>query len=165
MLEKTADETSNIIFIDFEYGGVDSISFDLANFLSECMNDYEAIESYICNPLKYPKLDQIQYFIKKYLKHLNKNDVSQSEIINLYNSVTKWRASSQLFWSVWAVLKSGELNISNNDVKLDQAGRFQYLKFAQSKMSLFWNDMIKLGIANSNDCIMDKVRPMDVLFI
>ncbi|SMN21086.1 similar to Saccharomyces cerevisiae YDR147W EKI1 Ethanolamine kinase [Maudiozyma saulgeensis] len=162
MLERTADETSNIIFIDFEYGGVDTISFDLANFLTECMHDYETKESYICDPKKYPSQDQIKYFIEKYLKHLNKNEILQADIENLYNSVTKWRACSQLFWSVWAVLQSGTLNITTNDVIIDQTDRFEYLKFCQSKMSLFWNDMLKLGIANSDDCILDKIGTMDV---
>lgn len=161
MIERDTDKNADIIFIDFEYGGVDTISFDLANFLSECMNDYEAEDSAFCDPAKFPTSKQIMHFIESYLTHLNSAEVYESNERQLYNSLLKWRSSSQLFWSIWAILQSGVLN---NEI-IDQAGRFHYLNFAQSKMSLFWNDMIKLGIASNDDCITEKVRDMDLNFL
>ena len=158
MIERNTNIDSDIIFIDFEYGGIDTISFDLANFLSECMNDYEAEDSSFCDPKKFPTSKQTMHFIKSYLTHLGSTEVEESSERQLYNSLLKWRSSSQLFWSVWAILQSGELN----NETIDQTGRFQYLRFAQSKMSLFWNDMMKLGIASNDDCIIENVKDMEL---
>ncbi|KAG0660037.1 hypothetical protein C6P45_001708 [Maudiozyma exigua] len=158
MIERDTDNKADIIFIDFEYGGINTISFDLANFLTECMNDYEAEDSAFCDSEKFPTSTQTMHFIKSYLTYLEPTDLNQLQQKQLYNSLLKWRSSSQLFWSIWAILQSGELNNEN----IDQTGRFQYLNFAQSKMSLFWNDMIKLGIASNDDCVIERVRDMEL---
>lgn len=163
MLERTADANSDVIFIDFEYGGIDPVEFDLANFATECMNDYEAGESWVCDPQRYPSKDALLYFVQSYYDHLDGAvEINCKTVKQMAESITRWRACSQLFWSVWAVLQSGELTKGANDTPVDQTGRFEYLKFCRSKMSLFWGDMISFGIATPHDCIISEVTTMDV---
>ena len=162
MLERSADETSDVIFIDFEYGGIDPVEFDLANFATECMNDYEAEESYLCDPQRYPSAEALTYFVQSYYEHLDgATEINGKNVQQMVESITRWRACSQLFWSVWAVLQSGELAAEAGGEPVDQTGRFEYLKFCRSKMSLFWGDMISFGLAGPDDCVMSEVRAMD----
>lgn len=161
MIEKTADENSDVIFIDFEYAAIDTIAFDLANFVTECMHDYEASESYKCDAAKYPSKDQILILLESYFSHLNDFESSNDLAVKkMYNSIIKWRSCSQLFWSLWAILQSGKLYIDGENV--DQTGRFEYLEFCKSKMSFFWTDMINFGIAKPEDCIISEENTINI---
>ncbi|CCF56871.1 hypothetical protein KAFR_0B05750 [Kazachstania africana CBS 2517] len=159
----------DVVFIDFEYGGANALSFDISNFFTECMHNYNLIESYDCKSEFYPTKDQIMLFLKKYLHE----DVKEKNIHKLYNSVIRWRATAQLFWSIWAVIQSDklskELEMEESDddaITLSSTSEtlnynddyFNYLSFCKSKISYFWGDLIKFNIVNESACQLPQIR-------
>lgn len=190
--ESTCEDKEPIIkFIDYEYSGLNFIDFDLSNYLTECMHDYEvdSTESYRCDGSKYPKKEQILAFLDNYLTAVPCLDDSRDEdkLKHLYNSVIKWRAATQLFWALWTILQSGELapsrdnkntenpydeyavealsidGKSNTEEDCDEP--FNYLGFSRDKLSFFWGDLLKFGIAVEENCIIDKIQYLDTEFI
>lgn len=122
--EKTCNSKApNILFIDYEYCGINTVSFDLSNFLTECMHDYDCSfsESYKCIASRYPNKEQILFFLRSYLSYDSENvEIEQEDMVNdetlkdLYNSIIRWRASTQLFWAIWAILQSGQVSQKKN---------------------------------------------------
>ncbi|EDO19326.1 hypothetical protein Kpol_1036p72 [Vanderwaltozyma polyspora DSM 70294] len=107
--EKVQDD--KLIVIDFEYAGPNPAAFDLANHFSEWMHDYHSSEPYKCNSKAFPTKEQELNFLYSYVSHLRggaKNSIDD-EVRTYYNSIIRWRASVQLFWSLWAIIQSGKL--------------------------------------------------------
>lgn len=192
------DDEPNIKFIDYEYSGPNFIDFDLSNYLTECMHDYEvdSNEAYKCIGSKYPSKKHIFEFVDSYLMTKSNLGVSpnKEEIKKLYNNIIKWRAATQLFWALWAILQSGDLTslkndkentnpydeydvetLSSSDDKSTRDGvvaddsdddddddePFNYLGFCKDKLSFFWGDLIKFGIASKDNCIIEKIQYLD----
>lgn len=120
------NEEPNIKFIDYEYSGPNFIAFDLSNFLTECMHDYnvDSSQSYKCLKSRYPSQEKILTFLNSYLcykkQDKSKETIRFEELKNLYNQVIKWRGVTQLFWALWAILQSGELINSSDCNNADQ---------------------------------------------
>lgn len=201
------NQEPNIKFIDYEYSGPNFLAFDLSNFLTECMHDYnvDSTQSYRCLKSRYPSQKKILTFLSSYLCH-KKDDKSEKtirveELKILYNQVIKWRGVTQLFWALWAILQSGELinpstcndmdqndeydaeTLSSNLIEEDSNNHsnystskvsnginknddyFDYMNFCKDKLSFFWGDLIKFGIATKDDCIMEDVQYLDINLI
>ena len=90
-----------------------------------------------------------------------------------YNSIIRWRALVQLFWSLWGIIQSGELDVEepreivregpggekyvitvedDASVSSDEIlegvdiDSFENLRYASEKIAVFWGDLIQLGI-------------------
>lgn len=187
--EKVQD--TKLIVIDFEYAGANPAAFDLANHVSEWMHNYNCAEPHKCNPDKFPTRDELLNFLYSYVSHLRGGAQTSidDEVKACYNSIIKWRASVQLFWSIWAILQSGKLEYPKTEAEIkkkegpngnqyiikteegneedveveDEASEgvdissFDYLGFCREKITLFWGDLIKLGIIEEDECtVLDK---------
>lgn len=104
-------QDSKLVVMDFEYAGANPAAFDLANHLSEWMHDYNCSEPFRCNPKKFPTKEQMLNFVYSYVSHLrgNSTTIIDDEVKHYYNAILKWRGSVQLFWCLWAILQSGDL--------------------------------------------------------
>ncbi|GMM59137.1 bifunctional choline kinase/ethanolamine kinase [Maudiozyma humilis] len=109
-------QDSKLVVIDFEYAGPNPAAYDLANHLSEWMHDYSGAKPYKCAASSYPNKEQVLNFLYSYASHLQgggresrKINIDR-DVKHLYNAIIRWRATVQLFWSVWAVLQSGTLD-------------------------------------------------------
>lgn len=108
-------QDSKLVVIDFEYAGPNPAAYDLANHLSEWMHDYSGAHPYKCNPDAFPNKEQTLNFLYSYVSHLqggdkeNRKVTIDKEVRYFYNSIVRWRATVQLFWSIWGVLQSGTL--------------------------------------------------------
>lgn len=109
-------QDSKLVVIDFEYAGPNPAAYDLANHLSEWMHDYSGVHPYKCSVGSYPNKEQVLNFLYAYASHLQgggresrKINIDR-DVKHLYNAIIRWRASVQLFWSIWAVLQSGTLD-------------------------------------------------------
>lgn len=185
-----SDPIPNIMFIDYEYMGINFAQFDISNFLTECMHDYQvdSRHSFICDGSKYPSKNDILNFLRSYLMtnstdDTSTNEVVEKELMKLYDSVIRWRGSTQLFWALWALLQSGVLYFGEDKVSEHKLGAdipdfneqspedesflldtveskdsFNYMAFAKDKLSYFWGDMIKLGLATDDDCMINQVK-------
>ncbi|CAR28720.1 hypothetical protein ZYGR_0U00780 [Zygosaccharomyces rouxii] len=120
-------QDSKLVVIDFEYAGANPAAYDLANHFSEWMYDYNSAEPYKCFASQFPTREQMLNFLYCYVSHLrNKNAVPiDDEVRYYYNAIIKWRATAQLFWSLWGVLQSGKLDAPSaqlNDEKERPSG-------------------------------------------
>lgn len=104
-------QDSKLVVIDFEYAGPNPAAFDLANHLSEWMQDYNCSEPFRCNPDNFPTKEQMLNFVYSYVSHLRGNSAItiDDEVKYYYNAIIRWRGSVQLFWCLWAILQSGDL--------------------------------------------------------
>ncbi|EJS42722.1 cki1p [Saccharomyces arboricola H-6] len=105
-------QDSKLVVIDFEYAGANPAAYDLANHLSEWMYDYNDSKApHKCHTDGYPDKEQVLNFLYSYVSHLRggaKEHIDE-EVQRLYKSIIQWRPTVQLFWSLWAILQSGEL--------------------------------------------------------
>ena len=125
---------NRLVVIDFEYSGPNPAALDLANHLSEWMHDYHCEHPHLVSPENYPNKEQVLNFLYSYcaggktrrgsfndqksIKNdllspfhklsLNETDMNE-QVVTMYNSIIKWRPMVQLFWALWGVLQSGEL--------------------------------------------------------
>lgn len=120
----------HLAVIDFEYSGPNFPAFDLENHFSEWMSDYhDPDKSYWIHDEKYPTRVQKLNLLKAYveydfqypsstLKTLRPHhdfsattaaDLIQYEISKLYNECVLWRATVQIYWSLWGLIQNGPL--------------------------------------------------------
>ena len=77
------------------------------------MHDYSGAYPYRCNSDAFPNKEQILNFLYSYVSHLqggdkeNRKTIIDNEVRYFYNSIIRWRATVQLFWSIWGILQSG----------------------------------------------------------
>lgn len=116
-------QDSKLVVIDFEYAGANPAAYDLANHLSEWMHDYNCPEPYACNKDAFPTKEQMLNFIYSYVSHLRGNSsiTIDEEVRNFYNAIIRWRATVQLFWAVWGILQSGDLETEDVE-KIESEG-------------------------------------------
>lgn len=198
-------QDSKLVVIDFEYAGANPAAYDLANHLSEWTYDYSGEEPWRCYHDRYPDKEQLLNFLYSYVSHLKRKDKIQEtideEVKFYYNNIIRWRATVQLFWSLWGIVQSGELEkedtaegtkinervgpngekyiikvASNSDEELDSIeleeptdgvsiDTFNYLKYSSDKISVFWGDLINLGIADKTICMSTTIKYLDTEFI
>lgn len=214
-------QDKKLVVIDFEYSGPNPASYDLANHFSEWMHDYSCSKPWSCNSSLFPTKEQLLNFLYSYVSHLktpsnvNKRKATKElddEVRFFYNDVIKWRATVQLFWSIWSIIQSGELQkdeeslknqfegingekyvitvdpINKNDnndnsdkfeIILDKKceqeefeeddetegvniDTFDYLKYCGDKISVFWGDLIGLGIISLDDIVdVNRIQRLD----
>lgn len=122
-------QDKKLVVIDFEYAGANPAAYDLANHLSEWMHDYNNAEPYKCNKEAFPNKEHMLNFIYSYVSHLkgNSTDSIDAEVRKYYNEILKWRPTVQLFWSVWAILQSGQLQtecLENQETEGTGGGKY-----------------------------------------
>ncbi|SMN20694.1 similar to Saccharomyces cerevisiae YDR147W EKI1 Ethanolamine kinase [Maudiozyma saulgeensis] len=206
-LEQSQD--SKLVVIDFEYAGPNPAAYDLANHLSEWMHDYSGTYPYKCNPDAFPNKEQMLNFLYSYVSHLqggdkdNRKTVIDNEVRYFYNSIIRWRATVQLFWSIWGILQSGTFEPETEEPLQESIGpngeiyiikteepadavqptatdeedqdeedsggvnvdTFDYIKYCSDKISVFWSDLVGLGIIDESDCTITHFNVLDVNMI
>lgn len=217
-------QDKKLVVIDFEYAGPNPASYDLANHFSEWMHDYSCSQPWGCNSSLFPTREQLLNFLYSYVSHLKSSSNANrkkttkeldNEVRFFYNDVIKWRATVQLFWSLWSIIQSGELqkddellenqfdgingekyvitmdpvdkeagnNTDRSDIILDKQTEqeeieedeetegvnidtFDYLKYCSDKISVFWGDLISLGVISSDDIVdINRVQWLDTEMI
>lgn len=208
-------QDSKLVVIDFEYAGPNPAVYDLANHLCEWMHNYNCNEPHRCFIENFPNKNQILNFLYSYVCHsrLIKSISIDAEVKLYYNALIKWRATVQLFWSVWAIVQSGDLTKGeagstndksepSNTITLSKSETFEetgsagtkyiiktqeyseiehdksivvedeestdgvdidsfdYLGFCKEKISVFWGDMLALGIIKDG-CVPNSARYLD----
>ncbi|CCF59631.1 hypothetical protein KAFR_0H02220 [Kazachstania africana CBS 2517] len=186
-------QDSKLVVIDFEYAGANPAAYDLANHLSEWMYNYTGKEPHRTLTSEYPTKEQILNFLYSYVSHLRGGSSSSSSSSNIdhevkyyYNLIIKWRATVQIFWSLWGVLQSGVLEEKDTEIIFEGTNgekyiikedpdasfnddvedhiiegvsidTFDYLKYCSDKIAVFWGDLIKLQIIDESDCMKSKM--------
>ncbi|KAF5208774.1 Choline/ethanolamine kinase family protein [Clavispora lusitaniae] len=124
----------DLAVIDFEYSGVNFAAYDIADHFSEWMSDYhDADRPYFIHDDRYPSLKEQMNLLMSYIEYdfqfptsnfITKNPVDANsdqktimeyEAKKLYNEVIFWRATVQIFWSIWGLIQNGP-NEKRSDV-------------------------------------------------
>lgn len=113
-------------FIDFEYGGFNYLSYDIANHF----NEHTGVDAVLDHSF-YPDRDYQLQWLGTYLKHSNslkgepnENDApSDEEVEMLYHDVQRQAVLSDLMWGLWAIRQA---EVSTID--------FDFVAYANSKL-------------------------------
>lgn len=114
-------DTSKIVFIDYEYGGMNYAAFDIANHFCEWAGDFtEAnLTPHLMNfAAKYPNSEEQERFIRKYLGPSRKE-----ELLHWVEAVDRFKELSHLCWGFWGIIQE---NNSQND--------FDYLGYSLQRL-------------------------------
>lgn len=112
----------------------------------------------------------------------------------LYNDIVAWRPTVSIFWALWAIIQNGEkahepviieqgpngeqykivIDDVGEDIAVEEAeedaggeadvDNFEYLKYARDKISVFWGDMVQLGLV-TKDQVEKPVKLIPTTFI
>lgn len=128
------EKTGAVKLIDFEYGGVNFIAFDIANHFNEYAGGPENDEGKTDYSL-FPTVDQQKRFIQGYVKAgLSPDDVNTSneEIDSLVDSLIKevqgFLLANHLYWGLWAV----------NQAATEGTESFDYMAYAVNRFNRFF---------------------------
>lgn len=120
---------TDLVVIDFEYGGPNFPAFDLTNHFLEWMANYHDVNRpYYLNEQNFPNKVQQLNLLKAYVEYdfrfpssnliidstLNLNNIKATELIEfeikkLYNECVLWRASVQIYWCIWGLIQNGPI--------------------------------------------------------
>lgn len=107
-------DTGKVVFIDYEYGGINYAAYDIANHFCEWASDFTE-----ANPLphlmdfnsKYPTLAERELFIKTYLEESIGNTCNVSEWVE---AVESFKELSHLSWAYWGIIQANISTIGFN---------------------------------------------------
>jgi len=117
----------DIQLIDFEYGGYNYRSFDIANHFNEWAGGTDNARP---DYSRFPNADQRKRFLLSYLcaVHQGNEDVDlKGELKKLMEEVDAFVLVNHLYWGLWAV----------NQAKAEGCGDFDYLLYAHNRFQQF----------------------------
>ncbi|KAK3925447.1 Ethanolamine kinase 1 [Frankliniella fusca] len=117
---------SNVVFIDYEYAGLNYQAFDIGNHFAEFAGvatvDYSL----------YPDRDLQTKWLEIYLDELNRlqegNGVLQKDVEQLYVQVNKFALASHLMWGLWALVQSEHSTI-----------KFDFYEYAKIRLKEYFS--------------------------
>lgn len=132
----TTHTHTHIRLIDFEYGGMNYLAFDIANHFNEFAG---GTDDGVTNYDWFPTRDQQLAFVKSYLESavdVNHSSSSSSrvttitgeEIDTLYDQVQAFLLANHLYWGLWAV----------NQAATEGCQDFDYLLFARNRLARYF---------------------------
>ena len=114
-------DSSRIVFIDYEYGGMNYAAYDIANHFCEWASDFTEANPtpHVMNfSEKYPNSEVQERFIRRYL-----NDCAEENVALWIEAVDKFKEISHLSWALWGI-------IQENNSKID----FDYLSYSLMRL-------------------------------
>jgi len=129
------ENSGEVKLIDFEYGGVNFIAFDIANHLNEYAGgpDNDAGQT---NYDLFPSLEQQKHFISTYVQAgLTSTSTSttstcadESKIESFIQEVNIFVLANHLYWGLWAV----------NQAAVEGTDEFDYLAYAVNRFNRYY---------------------------
>merc|ERR1712168_309481 len=119
----------NLTFIDWEYSSYGHRDFDIANFMSEAMYNYQVTnkEGYKLTVENYPTIETQKTFLKSYFNFENELTIDQEkEISEIICSVNKFSLVADILWTVWSLIQ--------NPIE-----GFDYIDYAKCRLENFYN--------------------------
>lgn len=112
-------ESSNIVFIDFEYGSYSYRDFDIANHFNE-------FAGFDCDYSKYPSKEFQLSWLGHYLSQSNGSSPDDELLSETLKSVNKFALVSHFFWGIWALVQA-----SISDIEFD------YIEYAALRIGQY----------------------------
>ena len=118
--------TGNIRLIDFEYGGMNYIAFDIANHWNEFAG---GTDTGITNYDWFPTKDQQLFFLRSYLEKEGEQNGDATVVQELYHQVQAFILVNHLYWGLWAF----------NQAAVEGCERFDYLLYAKNRLARYFD--------------------------
>ena len=120
--------TGKIQLIDFEYGTMNFVAFDLANHFNEWAGGTDnGVPEYTLLPSK----ESMVEFVSQYVKERNENGANLN-VEKLLDEVEKFMWVNNIYWGLWAVNQAAAEGCKEFDYLLYADNRFrQYYEHAQ----------------------------------
>ncbi|KRH94854.1 serine/threonine protein kinase [Pseudoloma neurophilia] len=125
-------QTEKLTFIDFEYSGINFISYDLANHFREYIG-------YSFDIKKFPNESDIIEFLQYYYG----SNINDKIIKHTIKEIRYFLPLVDIFWGLWALLKSDQVEKSEDCSEKNDTIRstdFDYMKYAKFKIGLVPED-------------------------
>ena len=120
--------TGDVKLIDFEYGGVNYVSFDIANHFNEWAGGIEN-DAGQTNFSLFPSEDKQRDFIKTYIQTASGDDVvSEDELNAMMIEVEAFLLANHLYWGLWAV----------NQAAIEGTSGFDYLAYGVNRFNRYF---------------------------
>ena len=134
--------TGEIALIDFEYGGVNYVAFDIANHFNEWAGGTDnAIPDYS----KFPSAEQQRAFCSAYVDALQDQGESVSEeerlkrVDELLDDVSDFVLADHWYWGLWAI----------NQARDETCEDFDYMLYAHKRIGRYFALVNKHNVARS----------------
>ncbi|KAK9370199.1 kinase-like domain-containing protein [Lipomyces kononenkoae] len=176
-LLRPANEHKTLVVIDFEYASPNVPGCDIANHFCEWMSDYhDPDRPQDIHSEKFPTEQDRLRFIESYVTHGLDSyadiDKIDRDIAALNRDVAIWRPAIHLGWCMWGIIsqpvepepkqdsegfadEEDSAEETHPEAQTLEATEFDYLDYASQKASLFWGDMVNLGIPIPEGVDMD----------
>ncbi len=120
--------SGDVKFIDFEYGGVNYIAFDIANHFNEWAGGIDNDEGKTDYGL-FPNEEQQVQFISAYLKAgSDEEEISQGDLEAMMMEVEAFLLANHLYWGLWAV----------NQAAIEGTEGFDYLAYGVNRFNRYF---------------------------
>lgn len=120
--------SGDVKFIDFEYGGVNYIAFDIANHFNEWAGGIENDKGQTDYSL-FPAEDKQRDFVRTYVQSASgSNDVNEDDLNSMMIEVEVFLLANHLYWGLWAV----------NQAAIEGTGGFDYLAYGVNRFNRYF---------------------------
>jgi ethanolamine kinase len=117
--------------IDFEYGGINFLSFDIANHFNEFAGgteDGDGVPRYEWLPTKEQRLVFVaQYLQSRFSPENDATKISKDQIESVLKEVDAFMLVNHLYWGLWAV----------NQAAMEGCDSFDYLLYATNRIKQY----------------------------
>mmetsp|Transcript_6486 Transcript_6486/g.19122 ORF Transcript_6486/g.19122 Transcript_6486/m.19122 type:complete len:295 (+) Transcript_6486:593-1477(+) len=129
--------TGVIQLIDFEYGGVNYVSFDIANHFNEHAGGTDEEDNGVPDYGKFPTESRQEEFVRAYIgaaradrkvDERNVVDGSEQEVQSVLREVHAFVLANHLYWGLWAV----------NQAAIEGCEGFDYLTYAKNRFCEYY---------------------------
>jgi len=131
----------DISLIDFEYGGVNYIAFDIANHFNEFCGGTSAEDNGVPDYTRFPSEEQQDLFLRTYLDvkrqySSNGDDIvdAEEETILLLKEVKAYVLVNHLYWGLWAV----------NQAATEGTSEFDYLEYSKNRFKRYFEEKLHI---------------------
>lgn len=140
-------KTGSIQLIDFEYGGVNYVSFDIANHFNEHAGGTDEEDNGVPDYGKFPSEERQEEFVRAYVQAARdgadaaEGDTSEDEEVrSLLMEVHAFVLANHLYWGLWAV----------NQAAMEGCENFDYLEYAKNRFSEYYRarEEVERHVAN-----------------
>jgi thiamine kinase-like enzyme len=130
------DDTQEVQLIDFEYGGMNYLSFDIANHFNEYAGgtDGHGIPNYDWFPTPQQQVEFVTTYWHALQDHTaDDNDngtttvLTEAKLEELLEEITSFILANHLYWTLWAI----------NSASTEGCDTFDYLLYAQGRLQQY----------------------------
>ena len=134
--------TGHSQLIDFEYGGVNYASFDIANHFNEFAGGTTEEENGVPDYSLYPSTQRQEAFVRAYVRAAGAAVSAAEENERVESFLKEIRAfvlANHLYWGLWAV----------NQAAMEGCDGFDYLTYAENRFREYYKGKELLAVASS----------------